>query len=56
MTIEFPKGMPAWPKSNAIDLVLVARATMSRSTAIIKRIDSRGPSVPQIARLGVQIE
>src|SRR5258705_12104308 len=36
----------------AIDLVFVARRTVPPSIAIIKRIDSRGQSVLQIARLG----
>jgi hypothetical protein len=42
-------------ESNAIDLVFVARGTVPPSIATIKRIDSRGQSVLQIARLGVAI-
>jgi hypothetical protein len=40
---------------NAIDLVFVARGTVPPSIAIIKRIDSRGQSVRQIARLTLEI-
>ena len=39
----------------AIDLVFVARRTVPPSIAIIKRVDSRGQSVLQIARLSVEI-
>jgi len=39
----------------AVDLVFVARGTVPPSIAIIKRIDSRGQSVLQIARLSVEI-
>jgi len=47
--------LSALAESNAIDLVFVVRGTVPPSIAIIKRIDSRGQSVLQIARLSVEI-
>jgi hypothetical protein len=40
---------------NAIDLLCVARENVPSLIAIIKRIDSRGQSVLQIARHSVEI-